>query len=159
MAADDVAVVGSPPTALADWLKARGFTTILANGAVLWTRGPWVGSWDQAPAIFTEQANKERLALEAENARLRQVTNPVITKVIEAALHAGAVAVIGILAYQGEILQMAEHLGPGYSKVANVVVMVTVLWAGNQYRSKKKADTVAEQVAKEQIIGQDRRQS
>jgi len=157
MAADDVAVVGSPPSALSDWLKARGFDTLMVNGTTLWRRGSWVGSWDQAPAVYTEQANKERLALEAENAKLRQVGNPMWDKLIEWVLHAGAVAVIGILAYQGEILQMAEHLGPAWSKAANVLVMVTVLWAGNQYRAKKQADAVSEQVAKEQIVGQDRR--
>lgn len=154
----DLSVVGSPPANVATWLQARGFSPVEVNGATLWKRGDWIGSWDEAPAVFTEQSNKERLALERENEKLREVSTPRSWMTGEFWLHLGGVAVAGVLAYQGEILQFADTLGPGWSKAANVVVTVTIMLSANRFITKRTAEKAAETVAKEQVIGQERRQ-
>ena len=146
-----------PPLKLLAWLKMWGFEPVDIPGAPpgtpqWWRRNGDLYAWDEAPAAISTELAKECDRLAQENGKLKLVTPKPGILTSEFLLNAGGMLVVGIVAAQGQIADLAATLGPTAGTVVNVGMTIVIAAAGGVYAAKRKADKVVEADVKKQIV-------
>lgn len=143
-----------PPAKVLAWLRQQGFEEIVfrAGEQPLWRRNGMIYAWDEIPQAVTSDMAAELDRLRAENTKLASVTPRRGIFTSEFLLNAGGVIAVGITASQGQIAEMAAHLGPTGAAAVNVVVAIIIAAAGGTYAANRKVAKDAEAEAKKQII-------
>lgn len=145
-----------PPAKILNWLRQQGFEEIVfrAGEQPLWRKNGMIYAWDEIPGAITAELAAELERLRAENLKLASVTPRRGIFTSEFLLNIGGVIAVGVTASQGQIAELAEHLGPKGAAVVNVIVAIVVAAAGGTYAANRKQAKDAEAAAKKQITDQ-----
>lgn len=144
----------APPAKVLAWLRQQGFEEIVfrVGEQPLWRRNGMIYAWDEIPQAVTSEMAAELDRLREENANLASVTPRRGIFTSEFLLNAGGVIAVGVTASQGQIEEMAAHLGPTGAALVNIVVALIIAAAGGTYAANRKAAKELEAEAKKQII-------
>lgn len=144
----------APPAKVLAWLRQQGFEEIVfrVGEQPLWRRNGMIYAWDEIPQAVTSEMAAELERLRGENAKLALVTPRRGIFTSEFLLNAGGVIAVGVTASQGQIAELAAHLGPTGAAVVNIAVAVIIAAAGGTYAANRKAAKELEAEAKKQII-------
>lgn len=108
-------------------------------------------AWDETPAAVTSEMATTIDDLRAQNKKLADVTPRRGIFTSEFLLHVGGLIAVGVTAAQGQIAEMAEHLGPKGAALVNIAVAIVIASAGGTYAANRRAMKDAEAEAKKQI--------
>lgn len=144
-----------PPAKILNWLRQWGFEeiTFRVGEPPLWRRNGMIYAWDEAPGAVTSEMSADLERLRGENAKLASVTPRRGIFTSEFLLNATGVVAVGITASQGQIADLASHLGPTGAAVVNAVVAFTIAAAGGTYAANRRSAKDLEAEAKKQITG------
>jgi hypothetical protein len=144
----------APPAKVLSWLRLQGFEEIVfrAGEHPLWRRNGMIYAWDEIPHAVTSEMAAELDKLRAENVKLASVTPRRGIFTSEFLLNAGGVIAVAVTASQGQISELAAHLGPTGAAVVNIAVAVIIAAAGGTYAANRKIAKELESEAKKQIV-------
>lgn len=144
-----------PPAKILSWLQLWGFEeiTFQAGSLPLWRRNGMIYAWDEAPGAVTAEMAATIEELRAQNKKLAEVTPRRGIFTSEFLLHIGGLIAVGVTAAQGQITELAEHLGPKGAALVNIAVAIVIAAAGGTYAAHRRDMKDAEAQAKKQITG------